>query len=172
MIPCNLIWQDAPGSPCVFPAPDPESGTSASPLFPFSKKLRFFSGHDWAPKNWWFQTVVLEKTPETPFDSRESKPASPKGNKPWIFIGGNDFEALILWPPDVKGELNGKDPDAGKEWRQEEKGVTEKEIFGCIIEPMDMSLSKLQEIVTERESGVLQLMRSQSWTQLSTEQQH
>ena len=104
----------------------------------------------WVPKNWWFQTVVLEKTLETSLDSKESKSVSPKGNEPWIFIRGNDSEALMLWPPDVKGQLSGKDPDAGKDWRLEEKGVTENEMFGCIIDPVDMSLSKLQEIVRDR----------------------
>ena len=123
----------------------------------------------WVPKNWWFQTVVLEKTLETSLDSKESKSVSPKGNEPWIFIGGNDSEALMLWSPDVKGQLSGKDPDAGKDWRPEEKGVTENKMFGCIIDPVDMSLSKLQEIVRDWESDVLYLMRSQSWTQLSTE---
>ena len=79
------------------------------------------------PKNWWFQIVVLEKTFKSPLDRKEIKPVNPKGNQPWIFIGVTDAgaEAPILWPPDVKSQLIGKDSDAGKDWRQEEKGETE-----------------------------------------------
>ena len=84
----------------------------------------------WVPKNWCFWTVVLEKTLESPLDCREIKPVNPKGNQPWIFIQSTDAEALILWPPDVKSQLTGKDPDAGRDWGQEEKGATEDEIFG------------------------------------------
>ena len=86
----------------------------------------------WVPKNWCFWTVVLEKTLESPLDSKEFKPVSPKGNQSWIFIGRTDVEAegQILWPPDVKSWLTGKDPDAGKDWGQEEKGVTEHELVG------------------------------------------
>ena len=81
----------------------------------------------WAPKNWCFWIVVLEKTLESPLDCKEIKPVSPKGNQPWVFIGRTDAEdeAPILWPPDVKKLLIGKDPDAGKDWRWEEKEVTE-----------------------------------------------
>ena len=84
------------------------------------------------PKNWCFSTVVLEKTLESPLDCKEIKPVSPKGNQSWIFIRRTDAEAeaLILWPPDVKNWLIGKDPDAGKDWRQEEKRTTEDEMFG------------------------------------------
>ena len=87
---------------------------------------------DWAPKNWCFLTVVLEKTLESPLDCKEIQPVSPKGNQPWMFIGRADAEteALILWPPDAKSWLIGKDPDAGKDWGQEEKGTTEKEMAG------------------------------------------
>ena len=76
----------------------------------------------WVPKNWYFWTVVLEKTLESPLDCKEIQPVNPKGNKSWIFIGRTDVEAetLILWPPDVKSWLTGKDPDAGKDWRQGE----------------------------------------------------
>ena len=79
----------------------------------------------WALKNWCFWTVMLEKTFESPLDSKEIKTVNPKGNQPWIFIRRTDTEALILWPPDVKSWLIGKDPDAGKDRGQEEKGVTE-----------------------------------------------
>ena len=86
----------------------------------------------WAPKNWWFQTVVLEQTLESPLDSK-IKPVNPKGNQPWTFIGRNDAEAKVpvLWPPDANSRLIGKYPDAWKGWRQEEKGATEDEMVGC-----------------------------------------
>ena len=86
----------------------------------------------WAPKHWCFQTVVLEKILESPLDSKEIKPVNPKGNQPWILTGRTnaEAEALILWPPDAKSWLIAKDPDAGKDWGQEEKGVTEGEMVG------------------------------------------
>ena len=85
----------------------------------------------WAPKNWCFWTVVLEKTLKSPLDCKENKPVNPKENQPWIFIGRTDAEAEapILWLPDAKNWLLGKYPDAGKDWRQEEKGTTEDEMF-------------------------------------------
>ena len=86
----------------------------------------------WAPKNWCFWTVVLEKTLESPLDCKEIQPVNPKGNQSWIFIGRTDAEAetLILWPPDSRNWRTGKDPDAGKDWRQEEKRTTEDEMVG------------------------------------------
>ena len=80
----------------------------------------------WAPRNWCFWTMVLEKTLESPLDSRNIKLVNPKGNQPWIFIARSDAEAETpgLWPPDGKNWLIGKDPDAGKDWRQKEKGMT------------------------------------------------
>ena len=84
----------------------------------------------WAPKNWCFWTVVLEKTLESPLDCKEMKPVNPKGNQSWIFIGRTDAEAPIFWLPDVKNWLIGKDTDAGKDWRQEEKEMTEDEMVG------------------------------------------
>ena len=84
----------------------------------------------WALKNWCFWTVVLEKTLESSLDRKEIKPVNPEGNQPWIFIGNTDAEASILWPLYVKSWLIRKDPDAGKDWRQEDKGVTEDEIVG------------------------------------------
>ena len=74
--------------------------------------------------------MALEKTLESPIDCEEIKPVHPKGNQSWIFIGRTDAEALILWPPDAKNWLIGKDPDAGKDWRQEEKEMTEDEMVG------------------------------------------
>ena len=83
----------------------------------------------WAAKIWRFWTVVLEKTLESPLDCK-IKPVHPKGGQSWIFIGRTDAEAPVLWPPDIKSRLIWKDPDAGKDWRQEEKGVTEDEMVG------------------------------------------
>ena len=77
---------------------------------------------------WCFWTVVLEKTRNSPLDSKEPKPVHPKGNQSWIFTGRADAEAPILWPPDAKNGLTGKDPGAGQDWRQEEKGTTENEV--------------------------------------------
>ena len=86
----------------------------------------------WAPKNWCFRIVVLEKTLESPLDCKEIKLVNPKGNQPWIFIRRTNAEAKapVLWSPDLKSQLIGKDPDAGKEWGQEEKRETEDEMVG------------------------------------------
>jgi len=83
----------------------------------------------WVPKNWCIWIVVLEKTLESPVDYKEIKPDNPKGDQPWIFTGRTDAEAPILWSPDVKSWLIRKDPDARKDWGQEEKGTTEDEKF-------------------------------------------
>ena len=108
----------------------------------YSQSYGFSSSHvwmwkldhkqSWALKNWCFWTVVLEKTLECFLDCKEIKPVNHKGNQSWIFIGRTDAEAEtpILWPPDVKNWLIGKDTDARKEWRQEEKGMTEDEMVG------------------------------------------
>ena len=86
----------------------------------------------WAPKNWCFWTVVLEETLESPLDCKEIRPVHPKGDQSWVFIGRTDVEAEtpVLWPPDTKSWLTWKDPDAGKDWRWEEKGTTEDEMVG------------------------------------------
>ena len=86
----------------------------------------------WVPKNWCFWTVVLEKSLESPLDNKEIKPVSPKGNQPWIFIGRTDAEAEapILWPPDANSWPFGKNPDAGKDWRQKEKRAAGDEMVG------------------------------------------
>ena len=109
---------------------------------PSSKSYGFSSSHvwmwdldhkeSWAPKNGCFWTVVLGKTLESSLDFKEIQPVNPKGNQSWIFIGRTDAEAeaLILWPLDVKSRLIGKDPDAVKDWRLEEKGMTEDEMVG------------------------------------------
>ena len=105
-----------------------------------SQSYGFSSGHvwmweldykeSWVLKNWYFGTMLLEKTLESPLDCKEIQPVHPKGKQSWIFIGRIDAkaEAPILWPPDAKNWLLGKDPDAGKDWRQEEKGMTEDEM--------------------------------------------
>ena len=106
----------------------------------------------WAPKNGWFWTVVLDKILESPLDCWEMKPLNPKGNQSWTFIGRTDAEAEapILWPPDAKSWHIGKDSDAGKDWRQEEKGMTKDEMVGWhLTDSMDMSLSKLWEMDRE-----------------------
>ena len=86
----------------------------------------------WAPKNWCFWTVVLEKTLKNPLDWKEIQPVHPKGNQSWVFIGRTDVETeiLILWLPDAKNWLIGKNPDAGKDCRWEEKGTTEDKMVG------------------------------------------
>ena len=107
-----------------------------------SQSYGFSSSHVWmwklddkenrTLKNWCFWTVVLEKTLENPLDHKVIKPVNPKGNQSWIFIGRTDaeVEAPILWPPDLENWLTGKDPDIGKDWRQEEKGTTEDKMVG------------------------------------------
>ena len=109
---------------------------------PYSQSCGFSNSHvwmweldhkqSWALKNWCFWTVVLEKTLESPLDCKEIHPVNLKGSQSWILIGGTDAEAetLILWPLDEKSQLIGKDPAAGKDWRQEEKGTTEDEMVG------------------------------------------
>ena len=108
----------------------------------------------WASKNWCFWTVVVEKILESLLDCKEIKLVYPKGNQSWIFIGRTDAkaEAPILWLPDAKSQLIRKNPDARKDWRQEEKGTTETRWWGGITDSMDMCLSKLWEIVKNREA--------------------
>ena len=109
---------------------------------PSSQGYGFSSGHvwmwelddkeSWAPKNWCFWTVVLEKTLESPLDCKEIQPVHPKGDQSWVFIDRTDVEAEmpILWSPEAKSWLIWEDPDAGKDWGQEEKGMTEDEMVG------------------------------------------
>ena len=109
---------------------------------PSSQGYGFSSGHvwmweldceeSWVPKNWCFWTVVLEKTLESPLDCKEIQPVHPKENQSWVFIGRTDAEAetLILWPPGARSWLIWKNPDVGKDWKQEEKGTTEDEMAG------------------------------------------
>ena len=129
----------------------------------------------WAPKNWYSWTVVLEKTFESPSqDCKEIKLVNLKGNQPWIFIRRihAQAEAPVLWPPDVKSWLVGKDLDAGEDWRQKEKGATEDEMS---TDSMDMNWSKLQEMLEDRGAwhaavhGVTKgRSRLSDWTELNT----
>ena len=114
-----------------------------------------------APKNWCFWTVVLEKTLESPLDCKEIQPVHPKGSQSWIFIGRTDAEAEtpILWPPDVKSQLVGKDPHAGKDWRQEKKGTTEDEMAGWHHQLHGHQFEQVP--VRIGKPGVLQSVRSQ-----------
>ena len=120
------------------------------------------------PRNRCFWTVVLEMTLENPLDCKEIQPVHPKGNQSWIFTGGTDaeVEALVLWPPDAKNWLIGKDLDAEKCWRQEEQGPTEDEMFRCCHWHNGHELSRLQELVMDREAwhaAIHGVTKSQTW---------
>ena len=130
----------------------------------------------WVLKNWCFWAVVLEKILESPVDCKVIEWGHPKGNQSWIFIGRTDAEseAPILWPPDEKNWLIGKDPDAEADWRQEEKGTTDDEMVGWHHWPNGHSLSKLWELVMDRKAqhaGIHRVanIRTQlsDWTELN-----
>ena len=122
----------------------------------------------WALKNWRFWTGMLEKTLESPLDCKEIQPVNPKGNPSWIFIGRTyaEAETPILWPPDVSNWVTGKDSDAGKDWRQEEKGRQKMRWLGGITDAMDMNLSRLRELGMDREgwrAALHGVARCQTW---------
>ena len=121
----------------------------------------------WTPKNWCFWTVVLEKTLESPLDSKDIQPVNLKGNQSWILIGRTDAKAEtpILWPPDAKNWLIGKDPDAGKDWRRRRGRHGMKWLYG-ITDSMDMTLSRLLRLVMDRgawRAAAHGVTKSQTW---------
>ena len=124
----------------------------------------------WVLKNWCLWTVVSEKTLKSPLDCKGIQPVHHKGNQSWIFIGRTDAEAEapILWSPDAKNWLMWKDPDAGKDWRQEEEGMVEDEMVGWHHQLMDMNLSRFQKLVMDREAWCATVHGiAKSWTWLS-----
>ena len=112
------------------------------------------SEESWAWKNWCFWNVVLKKTLESPLDSKKMQPVHPKGDQSCVFIGRTNVEAETpkLWPPHAKSWFIRKDPNAGKDWEQEEKGTTEDKMAGWHTNSMDLGLGGLQELVINREA--------------------
>ena len=149
---------------------------SKAMIFPSSPVWIWELDHkeDWELMNWCFQTVVLEETLESLLDCKEIKAVNPKGNWTWILTGRTDAEAEapVLWPPDVKSRLIGKDSDAGWGWGQEEKLEAEDEIVGWHQQLNGHSLSKVQEILKDREAwcaAVHGVTKSRTWLSNWTE---
>ena len=137
----------------------------------------FYSSLSWALKNWCFWTVVLEKTLECPLDCKEIQPVHSEGDQPWDFFGRNDAKAKtpVIWPPHAKSWLIGKDSDAGRDWWQEEKGMTEEEMAGWHHQLDRHEFGELQELVMDREAwsaAIHEVTKSRTrlshWTELNS----